>query len=159
MKNYKSMLNKAKSIQDMFEIVKSIGKEYFGDDQSGLLVGLSDLGSYGKNFVGAFYNMNANMIVINERPIKALNGTMHLKPYLFHIILHEYIHSLGHLDEAETRALALKVSIKYFGPNHLATQMAYDIGKFVPDLSYDEPENIDIKYLTGIDRKNTNYIG
>ncbi len=159
MKNYIKLLDEAKNIQDLFRVVKDMGREYFGDDHAGLMLGISDLGSYGKNFIGAFYSLNSNMIIVNDRPIKALNGTELLKPYLFHILLHEYIHSLGHLDEAETRQLAYIVSEKFFGKEHLATKMAEDIGRFVPELEYSEPEDISIDYVESVDKENMGYIG
>src|SRR3989344_9135574 len=97
----------AKSISDIFEIVKSSVFEYLGAEQAGLMVGVSDLGSFNNGFIGAFYSLDANMIIINKRPLARLlqtNPSIY-KHYLFHVILHEYIHSVGSLDELQTRQL------------------------------------------------------
>ncbi|MBL7055788.1 hypothetical protein ISS07_02650 [Candidatus Woesearchaeota archaeon] len=161
---YKNSLEKAKNFADIFHIVKKIAKNYLGKDQAGLLVGLSDLGVHGHAFLGAFYSLDANAIIINKRPldnIKENKPSLH-NSYVFHIILHEYLHSLGLFEEEEVRLLAYEITKEYLGQNHLATQMALDMGKFLPNLTlgegFEAPEDINIEFLHGIDRDNTNYI-
>lgn len=162
---YENYLKNAKNISDIFEIVKEIVRDYLGIEQAGLLVGLIDLGAYAQGFVGAFYSLNANMIIINKKPLARISQTNPslYNYYLFHVMLHEYIHSIGSYDETQTRQLVYEISRHYFGINHLATQLAFDIGKFMPDLTYPNtafqpPEDINIEFVKGIDRKNTNYI-
>ncbi|MBI2134598.1 hypothetical protein HYU09_01280 [Candidatus Woesearchaeota archaeon] len=161
---YKTSLQKANDFSDIFQIVKKIVQDYLGKDQAGLLVGLSDLGVYGHAFLGAFYSMDANTIVINKRPlnnIKQKNPGLY-NPYLFHVMLHEYMHSIGIFDEPEVRMLAYEITKKYFGKNHLATQMALDLEKFLPKLvlgtEFKTPEDMSIEFISGIDRDNTGYI-
>ena len=48
--DHNSRIIKAKSISDVFEIVKEIVYEYLGADQAGLMVGVTDLGSYQNGF-------------------------------------------------------------------------------------------------------------
>ena len=94
--DYKKSLEKAKGFADIFDLVKKTVKNYLNADQAGLLLGLSDLGAYGKGFLGAFYSFDANTIVINKRPlnkIKQKDPNLY-NPYIFHVLLHEYIHSL-----------------------------------------------------------------
>ncbi len=161
--DYKKSLEKAKNFADIFDLVKKLVKNHLGTDQAGLLLGVSDLGSYGNAYLGAFYSLDANTIVINKRPLNKIKQT---KPnlynsYVFHVLLHEYIHSLGILDEAQVRTLVYETTQKYFGKNHLATQMALNMEKFIPDLTFGEfepPEDISIEFISGIDRDNTNYI-
>jgi len=164
---YEQKLMKAKTFADIFDIVKSMVSEYLGVDQAGLLVGLSDLGSYGHSFVGAFYSLSANTIVINKRPlsrIKQTNPKLY-NPYLFHVMLHEYIHSLGVYDEIQVRQLVLEISNRFFGESHVVSQIAANMEKFLPSLIYPSgefeeslPEDLGIEFLPGIDRKNTDYI-
>ena len=82
--------------------------------------------------------------------------------YLFRVMLHEYIHSIGSYDEAQTRLLVHEISGHYFGNSHILTQFAPNIGKFMPNLTYPEefiePSDINIEFVKGIDRKNSNYI-
>jgi len=162
--NYSNDLEKCTNIQEIFQLVKLISNKYFGKDQAGLLIGLSDLGSSKNAYLGAYYSLNANTIVINKRPLEILKkSNPHLwKPYAFHILLHEYIHSLGFMNEEEVRILALQISIDYFGEEHITSKMASNISKFIPNFTYgdnfEEPDDLNIDFLIGIDKKNTNYI-
>lgn len=162
--NYKNSLDKAKGFADIFELVKKAVKDYLNADQAGLLLGLSDLGAYGNAFLGAFYSFDANTIVINKRPLsKIKQKDPHLyNPYIFHVVLHEYIHSLGITDENEVRSLAYEISQKFFGKNHLTTQIALNLEKFLPNLTFgsdfEPPEDMSIEFVSGIDKSNTDYI-
>jgi len=161
--NYKKSLEKAKNFGDIFDLVKKLVKNYLGTDQAGLLLGLSDLGVYGNAFLGAFYSFDANTIVINKRPlnkIKQKDPNLY-NPYIFHVLLHEYIHSLGITEENEVRALAYEITLKFFGKNHLATQIAFNLEKFLPNLTFgnfEPPEDMSIEFISGFDRSNTDYI-
>ena len=162
--DYKKSLEKAKNFADIFDLVKSAVKNYLGTDQAGLLLGLSDLGAYGNAYLGAFYSFDANTIVINKMPLNKIKRTKPdlYNPYIFHVLLHEYIHSLGIVEEDQVRQLVYEITQKYFGKNHLATQMAFNLGKFIPNLTFDDnfeaPEYLSIEFVSGIDRGNTDYI-
>ena len=161
---YKKSLEKANSFADIFQLVKKIVQNYVGKDQAGLLIGISDLGIYGSSFLGAFYSLDANTIVINKRPLDTIQKTdpSLYNPYIFHVMLHEYLHSLGIFDEQQVRILVYEITKKYFGSNHLATQLALDLEKFLPNLTLggvvEEPKDISIEFISGIDKDNTNYI-
>ena len=90
--DYKKSLKKAKNLADIFDLVKVVVKNYLNADQAGLLLGLSDLGSYGQSYLGAFYSFDANTIVINKRPLNKIKQTKPnlYNPYIFHVLLHEY---------------------------------------------------------------------
>ena len=163
--DYELELKKAKTFADIFEIVKEMVMEFLGADQAGLMVGITDLGAHSNGFIGAFYSLDSNMIIINKRPLARIlqtNPSIY-NYYLFHVMLHEYIHSIGSYDEAQTRQLVHEISRHHFGPSHPVTELASDIEKFMPDLTYpahgfQEPQDISIEFVKGIDRKNTNYI-
>ena len=164
--NHEKRLEKIKTIADVFELVKDIVIEYLRLDQAGLLVGITDLGGHDKGFIGAFYSLNSNMIIINKRPLARILQTNPklYKYYLFHVMLHEYVHSIGSYDESQTRQLVHKISQHYFGQNHIVTQLASNIDKFIPNLVYpikgfQPSQDINIEFVKGIDRKNINYIG
>jgi|TARA_Y100000031_G_C8172457_1_gene362462 hypothetical protein len=161
---FRQSLDKANNFAEIFQLVKNIVSDYVGKDQAGLLIGLSDLGVYGHAFLGAFYSLDANTIVINKRPldtIKKKNPNLY-NPYVFHVILHEYLHSLGIFEEEDVRILAYEITKNYFGKNHMATQIALDLEKFLPNLTlgteFETPEDMNIEFISGIDRDNTNYI-
>jgi hypothetical protein len=161
---YEARVRSAKDIAAIFEVVKDIVQDHLGIDQAGLLVGISDLGSYGNGFIGAYYTPAANTIVINKRPLIRLTQT---RPdlynfYIFHVMLHEYIHSIGCYDEHDTRGLVAEISRHYFGEHHTVTQLATNMEAYLPELTYPatdfEPEDVAIEFLLGIDRRNTTYI-
>ena len=161
--DYKKSLEKAKSFADIFSLVKKSVKAYLGTDQAGLLLGLSDLGSYGNAYLGAFYSFDANTIIINKRHLDKIKKTKPelFNPYVFHVLLHEYVHSIGITDESEVKQLVYEITQKVFGKNHLATQIAFNLEKFIPDLTFgyfEPPEDLSIEFVSGIDRDNTDYI-
>lgn len=158
-------LQEAKSFGDIFGIVKKVVYDYCGREQVGLLLGVTDLGGQADRFIGAFYSMHGNMIILNNRPLKRIQQTNPslYNAYIFHVLLHEYIHSLGIMDEQACRQLTEELSRKYCGENHPATELAENIQKFMPNLTYpagsfEMPKNQNIDFVTGIDRANTNYI-
>ena len=164
--DYQTELKKAKTISDIFEIVKEIVRDYLGIEQAGLMIGVSDLGAHSQGFIGAFYSLNANIILINKKPLARIlqtNPSLY-NHYLFHVMLHEYIHSIGSYDEGQTRQLVHEISQHYFGSSHTVTQLSLNIEKFMPSLAYpningfQEPEDINIEFVKGIDKKNINYI-
>ena len=161
--DYDSKIIKARNFSDIFEVVKEIVYGYLGAEQAGLMVGVTDLGSYQNGFIGAFYSLNSNSIIINKRPLARIlqtNPSIY-NYYLFHVILHEYIHSIGSYDEMQTRQLVYQVSSRHFGSEHTVTKLAQDITKFMPNLIYEEDlpsDDVSIEFIKGIDKKNINYI-
>ena len=163
--DYEKGIKEAKTIADIFQVVKALIREYLGVEQAGLLVGMTDLGAYNNSFIGAFYSLDANTIIINKKPLARIlqtNPSLY-NYYLFYIMLHEYVHSIGSLDEMQTKQLVYEISIHYFGDNHQITQLASNIGKFMPNLTlpgegFQPPQDISIDFIKGIDIKNTNYI-
>ena len=162
---YDNKLKKAKTLADIFEIVKETVRECLGADQAGLMVGVTDLGLYANGFIGAYYSLGANMIIINKRPLARIlqtNPALY-NYYIFHVLLHEYIHSIGSYDEPQTRQLVFDISRHYFGESHVLASMASNIEKFMPNLTYPNegfqpPQDLNIEFVKGIDRKNINYI-
>lgn len=162
--SYELTLQNAKNISDIFEMVKKVVKEVIGVDQAGLLVGVSDLGGNNNGFIGAFYSLDANTIIINKRPLSRIMDTnpQLYNYYLFHIILHEYIHSIGSFDEAQTRQLVYEVSRNCFGEEHIVTKLATNMSAFIPSLLHPtelpQIQDSNIEFVMGIDKSNTNYI-
>ena len=105
--NYAKELEKAADLPEIFEIAKSVVKEFLGKERGGLMLGLSDLGGRPGFFVVAFYPVGSNIIIMNKTPMRAVEATKpHLfKAYCFHILLHEYLHTIGILDENKNRIM------------------------------------------------------
>ncbi len=152
---------------DTFEEVKEVVRQKEKRTRAGLMLGLQELGSTLNGFIGAYYPISSNIIVMNKTPLRRINETnpQLIKPYGFHILLHEYIHSLGFLDEEITRLKTYEISKKHFGEKHIITQLSTNIKKFLPNLVYPihgwiPPKNIpSIEIIQGFDKSNTeNYI-
>lgn len=155
-------LESADDLADIFEIVKLAVRETTGRERSGLMLGLADLGGGPQGFVGAFYPVATNIIVMNSLPLRRIKETDPglYKPYVFHILLHEYLHTLGIIDESATRQKAYEISLKLFGKEHPVTQFAADLSRFVPKLVYpiygwQPSEDYHLELVKGFDRSST----
>ena len=133
----KDLISKDELI-DSFELVKEIVRKSYGRSRAGLMLGLQELGATLKGFVGAYYPLTSNIIVMNKTPIRRINETNPklLKPYSTHILLHEYIHSLGYIDENVVRRKTYEISKEHFGEKHLITEFSTNMERFFPYLVY-----------------------
>ena len=164
---YAGRLEICKNLPDIFELVKDAVRNYTGWQRAGLMLGLADLGGGTEGFVGAYYPVASNIIVMNSLPLKRIESAEPVlyKPYVFHILLHEYLHALGMLDEVATRARVLEISRALFGEGHVVSQIAADLSKFIPRLMYptpdwSPPEDAGLQLVKGFDRSSTDpYIG
>ncbi len=158
-------LGKAKTIADIFEVVKAAVSRRLRQSRGGLMLGLADLGNQPGGFFGAFYPVGTNIIVMNRIPMLRIKETQPelFNPYVFHVLLHEYLHSLGYLDEGAVRNLSIEISQALFGKEHPATRIAQDTIAFFPNLVYPDilwrPENVRIELVEGFDRGSASYIG
>jgi hypothetical protein len=161
--NY-SELEVKQNLIDSFEEVKKLVKKYEGRSRAGLMLGLQEIGATMQGFIGAYYPVASNIIVINKTPLRRMHETNPnlLKPYGFHVLLHEYIHALGFLNEATTRQKTYEISKKHFGENHLITKLSTDIRQFFPNLVYPihgwlPPKGTpEIEIVQGFDHSNVN---
>jgi hypothetical protein len=159
---FDTQLESAKDLADIFELVKAVVRQNTGRERSGLMLGLANLGGGAQGFVGAFYPVATNIIVMNSLPLKRVKETdpALYKPYVFHILLHEYIHTLGIIDEAETRRMTYEISAATFGKEHIVALLAADLSKFVPKLVYPvygwiPSEEYSLELVKGFDRSST----
>jgi hypothetical protein len=161
---YPTRLEKAKDLADIFEIVKDAVRSRLGTSRGGLMLGLAELGGSSNGWIGGLYPVATNVIVMNKGPMERImeQSPELYKPYCFHILLHEYIHAIGYMDEALTRRKALEISEALFGREHLATMMAVDIVQFFPTLTYPvstpAPQGMNIELVKGFDRSSASYI-
>lgn len=149
---------------ETFEEVKEAVQKSEGRSRAGLMLGLQEIGASLEGFVGAYYPVASNIIVVNKTPLRRITDTNPklLKPYAFHVLLHEYIHSLGFLDENIARKKTYEISKKHFGENHIATELSINIKQFFPNLVYPiqgwlpPKETSVIEIIQGFDWSNTN---
>ena len=85
------------------------------------------------------------------------------KPYIFFILLHEYLHTLGYHDEEACRIKTLEVVQDLFGSDDVIYAMAHNINAFLPEFStmqyvWVPPQDPQIRYVHGFDRSSVTYI-
>jgi len=126
------------SLINSFELVKDAVRKIKRRSRAGLMLGLQELGSNINGFIGAYYQVASNIIVVNLTPVRRITETKPdlLKPYGFHVLMHEYIHSLGCLDESMTERLTYQITKEFFGKDNIATKLSADIKQFFPNLVY-----------------------
>ena len=66
--DYSSRLEEAKSMPDIFELVKSLVLKNIGKSRGGLMLGLANLGNNPQTFLGGFFATGSNVIVLNRIP-------------------------------------------------------------------------------------------
>jgi hypothetical protein len=110
--DYRTRLDEAKSLPDIFELVKSLVLKSMGKSRGGLMLGMANLGNHPQGFFGGFFTTGTNVIVLNKIPLQRIKETRPelYKPYVFHVLLHEYIHSLGYLDEADVKSRVFAIT-------------------------------------------------
>jgi len=152
------------SLIETFEEVKTVVQHNEGRSRAGLMLGLQEIGSSLEGFIGAYYPVASNIIVVNKTPLRRIletNKTL-LKPYAFHVLLHEYIHALGYFDEETAEKKTYEISKKQFGENHIITRFATNIRQYVPHLVYPihgwipRRQTPTIELVTGFDFSTTN---
>ena len=162
--DYCARLDEAKSLPDIFELVKKLVLKSMGKSRGGLMLGMANLGNHPQGFFGGFFTTGSNVIVLNKIPLQRIMETRPelYKPYVFHVLLHEYIHSLGYLDEADVKQKVYKITKEALGEEHLATQIAADAKVFIKDLAYPgvswKPEDEGLELVAGFDRSSVSYI-
>lgn len=158
-------LEQATSLPEIFEIVKDLVRKRLGRERAGLMLGLSNLGGGRDGLVGGFFQVASNMIVMNTMPLQRIRETQPelYKPYAFHILLHEYLHTIGFLDEPSTRRLTAEITAEAFGDDHLATQLTEGWQRFFDNLTYPvvgwQPQKeFNVEVVRGFDPGATSYI-
>ena len=138
MKKTKDLSEITQNLIETFEEVKVAVQKNEGRSRGGLMLGLQEIGASLSGFIGAYYPVASNIIIVNKTPLRRILETNKalLKPYTFHVLLHEYIHSLGYLDEETTEQKTYEISKKQFGEHHIVTELSTNIKKFFPNLVY-----------------------
>jgi hypothetical protein len=108
----------------IFSLVRKAVKTSINKERVGLGLALADLPSQ----LGAFWEVGGNYIVMNRNLLDALKfahrPVEEINSFVFVILLHEYLHSLGFLDEYKARAMTARICTTFFEEGH----PAYEIG-------------------------------
>ena len=144
----------------IFEQVKRDVRKITGKKRAGIALGLVELGMKKRGFIGGMHTSPGTDIVMNKTPLKILLKQQPYEiiwAYTYHILLHEYIHALGALNELQCREVTLRISKAIFKEaDHPAIILAKNgIGAYFPNLMYDlkdlEPDGKPIEYIYGFD--------
>jgi hypothetical protein len=155
---FDSRLDRAKDLADIFELVKDGVRARMGLSRAGLMLGLADMGGAPGQFLGGLYPVTTNVIVLNRTATKAIlmNKPELYKPYVFTILLHEYLHTLGFLDEGQVRQMVYEITSALFGMHHATTWIAEDISRVMPFVTPRVPipirQDADVELVDGFDR-------
>lgn len=107
----------------IFKLVKSAVESTLGSRRAGLSLALADLPLH----VGALHQLGSNFIIMNrillDRVMDACDRRLS-NAYVFHVLLHEYLHSLGIVDERETDDVVRGVTETVLGKQHPVSAIA-----------------------------------
>ena len=154
-------LDASRDFSDVFELVKKSAEHSLGRRRAGLMLYLARL----PRQIGAYHTMGTNGIVMNRTTLDMVtHGARSLREinsYVYSILLHEYLHALGYVEERDVRRLVYDVSLQTFGPDHPATQIASKgPSAMFPEISLHEvpTETPDVEVIPDLERNGRRYI-
>ena len=150
-----------KDFSEAFELVKSVVLQKFRMHRAGLSLILQMMPSN----LGAYHMLGSNAIVMNSYLLAAVKkiagSTEEFNSYMFMVLAHEYLHSLGIVDENTVRQMTFDLCKWMLGDDHAATKMA----KEDPSTIYPELRSLmqsqfssDFQVVGNFDKKNQTYI-
>ncbi|NVM53796.1 MAG: hypothetical protein HWN66_08855 [Candidatus Helarchaeota archaeon] len=156
---------------DIFERVKRDIEKEIGRHRAGLSLGLVSMGMYHGSFIGGMFFSGGTMILMNVDPLHVILDEQPdevVIAYVYHILLHEYLHSLGFLNERQCRVITLEVSKNVFqDPKHPIVILATKgIGAYFSNLpliyappNYDPQKGWQIDRVKEFDKESFRYFG
>jgi hypothetical protein len=119
-------LDAANGYAEIFRLVKELVERHLGRSRAGIMLGLSRMGISAHGFLGGYFVLGSNAIVLNRDVLDyvAVKRPAESKAYAFHVLLHEYLHTLGFIPEGVVRPLAYEVTAAFFPPEHPASMIA-----------------------------------
>lgn len=155
-------VDRAQNYDEIFELVKRVVEEELGEHRAGLTLVLANM----PTTVGAYHPVGANIIVANKSLINGLQSVAknprEINAFVFMILLHEYLHSLGYLDEGEVRKVSEQVSRSALGPDHPTVRLASaNWLEMYPQLQSLSQQSFskDFEVVRKFDSSSTSYIG
>lgn len=150
-----------KDFNEAFELVKAVVLQRFKMHRAGLSLILQMMPSN----LGAYHMLGSNAIVMNSYLLAAVKkiagSTEEYNSYMFMVLAHEYLHSLGIVDENTVRQMTYQLCKWMLGDDHASTKMA----KEDPSTLYPQLRSLmqtqfsrDFKVVNNFDRVNQTYI-
>ena len=120
----------------LFNLVRDIIEFKMNKKRSHILLGLIELGFNRGGFIGGLHLGGTNEIFLNKSALKVMEQESkpeYFKAYVFILLLHEYIHSVGVMNELRTRKFTRIIAQEIFGNDHPVTKLAVEgIQKYFP---------------------------
>lgn len=145
------------NFDSVFRVVRKTVLKHTGRERPGVGLALADL----PNELGAYWEIGGNYIVMNSILVGAMRriaaSETEYNSFVYTILAHEYIHSLGFVDEADARRITAAVAIEAFGPEHPAAVIANgDIWTIYPVLRFAPSGlNENIRFVENFDIERT----
>ncbi|MEM2103549.1 MAG: hypothetical protein QW717_01495 [Candidatus Bathyarchaeia archaeon] len=160
-KNYRLRLENATGYGEIWEIVKETVAYSLGQRRAGLMLFLDDLPPQ----LGAYHPYGTNNIILNRILVKAVEASTNsrriLNAFVYNLLLHEYLHALGHVSELKVRQMVYHVAKECFGEEHITTSIAkrspWDLLKDIP-LDSVSPSKRVMEIVTDFEKTDKNYI-
>lgn len=131
--NGRDWFHEIRDFNEIFEFVKHTVSKVFKMNRTGLNLILQVMPSN----LGAYHIMGSNIIVANRyllEHIKNSRSNEEYNCYVFTLLVHEYLHSLGIVNEYQVRMMTKKLCLDLFGKNHITTKFAINPSSAFPDL-------------------------
>ncbi len=123
-KQYRERLEKAKDYSEVWQIVKDTVEYVFHKRRGSMMLFLDDLPIQ----LGAYHSLGTNNIVLNRVLVQIVEAAIEnrkvVNALVYNLLLHEYMHALGEISEAEVRVSVIQVCKKCFGEDYVATDIA-----------------------------------
>lgn len=161
MKENQKRLDNAEGYSEVWEIVKDSVKSVLNKQRKGMMLFLDDMPLR----LGAYHPLGTNNIVLNRALVQIVEAATKsrklLNAFVYTLLLHEYLHAIGYVREAEVRPLVYEVSKESFGEEHIATQLAkqgpWSILRGLPLDALRAPKRV-IEIVKDFERDNQRYI-
>jgi hypothetical protein len=159
--HFRERISHLKDFNEAFELVKSAILQKFRMHRAGLSLILQMMPSN----LGAYHVLGSNVIVMNSyllAAVKKIAGSIEeYNSYMFMVLAHEYLHSLGVIDENTVRQMTFDLCRWMLGDDHTATKMA----KEDPSTLYPELKSLmqsrfgrEVQVIRNFDKTNQTYI-
>jgi len=158
---YRSRIDGAEGFSEVWELVKDTVKDSLGEHRVGMMLFLDDLPLQ----LGAYHPLGTNNIVLNRTLVQiaeaAIKSKRLVNAFVYSLLVHEYLHALGHIAEREVRLLVYQISESCFGQDHIVTRLAekspWALLKGVPLNQIEAPKRV-IEIVKDFERSNQEYI-
>lgn len=148
------------SFDQMFEMVKRVVEKQKGLHRAGLTLLLGNLPSN----IAAYYPIGSNYIVLNKYLVKKIHqvakSNLEFNSFVYTVLMHEYLHSLGFLDESEVRGLVENIVSSEFGRESIIYEQAVSnwLEKY-PELNIPIKQENVLKTIRDFDTGSQPFIG